>query len=152
MHRVRMSVQENKLVSTVLSDHDYSVAIEETGRGWVIELNGTVVAFAIGNAENGSIWALFVDPMHEGKGYGRQLHDVMIAWLWERGHHRLWLTTEPDTRAERFYRKAGWACVGATPGGEIRFELKKPGNSGGAGFRYFGYFGSRRVGYLGWSE
>lgn len=126
MHRVRMSVQENRLVSMQLSERDYVVAIQETGRGWVIELAGNIVAFAIGDAVTGSIWALFVEPGHEGKGFGRQLHDVMIAWLWERGHERLWLTTDPGTRAERFYEAAGWRPVGPGSGGEIRFELARP--------------------------
>lgn len=93
MHRVRMSVQENRLISTRISDDDYAAAVEESGRGWVIELGESVVAFAVGNAVNGSIWALFVDPAHEGRGYGRWLHDVMVTWLWEQGHDQLWLTT-----------------------------------------------------------
>jgi GNAT superfamily N-acetyltransferase len=121
-----MSVQQNRLISVALSEHDYAVAIEETGRGWVVELQGEIVAFAVGNSVSGSIWALFVEPGHEGNGYGRQLHDVIVAWLWEQGHHQLWLTTEPGTRAERFYREAGWRRVRADPGGEVRFELKRP--------------------------
>lgn len=125
MHRVRASVRENRLVSVALSEQDYVTAIQETGRGWVVELQGTIVAFAVGNSQSGNIWALFVEPGHEGKGYGRQLHDIMVAWLWSQGRHRLWLTTDPGTRAERFYREAGWQQVGMAPDGEIRFELKK---------------------------
>lgn len=125
MHRVRLSVQENRLVSTKLTERDYLVAIEATGRGWVLELEGTVVAFAIGNASNGSIWALFVEPGYEGRGYGRELHDIMIAWLREQGHDRLWLSTDPGTRAERFYLAAGWRRAGVADGGEIRFELSR---------------------------
>ena len=113
-------------MSVTLSEHDYAVAIEETGRGWVVELQGRIVAFAVGNARTGNIWALFVEPGHEGKGYGRQLHDVMVAWLWEQEHNQLWLTTEPGTRAERFYQQAGWERAGSTSGGEVRFELKRP--------------------------
>lgn len=37
MHRVRLSVIENRLASIVTED-DYIPAIEETGRGWVVEL------------------------------------------------------------------------------------------------------------------
>jgi GNAT superfamily N-acetyltransferase len=65
------------------------------------------VAFAIGNATYGNIWALFVDPAHERRGHGRRLHDAMVAWLWSQGLRKLWLTTEPGTRAERFYTEAG---------------------------------------------
>jgi GNAT superfamily N-acetyltransferase len=123
MHKVRMSVQENWLVSTTLTQDDYIQAIEATGRGWVIELHGTVLAFAVGDASSGSIWALFVEPGHEGRGFGRQLHDCMVAWLWQQGFERLWLTTDPGTRAYRFYETAGWQRVGEAAHGEVRLEL-----------------------------
>ncbi len=123
---VRASVRENRLVSTVITDEDVRMAIEETGRGWVVEADGEVVAFAIGNAATGNIWALFVHPSHEGRGYGRQLHDAMVAWLCTSGLQRLWLTTEPGTRAQRFYESAGWKLTGTTAGGELRYELQRP--------------------------
>ncbi|GFE81122.1 hypothetical protein GCM10011487_31220 [Steroidobacter agaridevorans] len=123
MHRVRMSVLENRLVSRQLSEQDYRVEIETTGRGWVIELEGNIVAFAVGNAATGGIWALFVEPGHEGKGYGRQLHDTMVDWLRQQGQDRLWLTTGPETRASRFYERAGWRRVDVTGDGELRYEL-----------------------------
>lgn len=129
MHRVRMSVRENELVSVVLTERDYVEAIEQTGRGWVVEIDGHIVAFAVGDKDSGSIWALFVEPGHERKGYGRRLHDAMVGWLWAQGHERLWLTTEPGTRAERFYQEAGWHRVGSASRGEVRFELTRP--SGG---------------------
>jgi GNAT superfamily N-acetyltransferase len=124
-----VSVNENRLRSTVITDEDVRVAIEDTGRGWVVEANGDVVAFAIGNAANGNVWALFVHPEHEGRGYGRRLHDMMVAWLWSAGLGRLWLTTEPGTRAQRFYEKAGWQRTGTTAGGELRYELQRPSGS-----------------------
>lgn len=126
MHRVRMSVRENRLVSMSLSEGDYVVAIEQTGRGWVVELAGTVVAFAVGDAHTGSIWALFVDPGHEGRGFGRQLHDEMVSWLWQQGLERLWLSTDPGTRAQRFYEAAGWKYAGPGAHGEVRLELHRP--------------------------
>ena len=81
LQRVRASVRENRLVSTVITDEDVRRAIEETGRGWVVEADGEVVAFAIGNATDGNVWALFVHPDHERRGHGRRLHDAMVAWL-----------------------------------------------------------------------
>jgi GNAT superfamily N-acetyltransferase len=130
MHRVRMSVQENRLVSMQLTDADYIDAIESRGRGWVVEVDGTIVAFAVGDASNASIWALFVEPDFEGRGFGRQLHDEMVNWLWQRGHDRLWLTTDPGTRAQRFYEAAGWRVTGAGAHGEVRLELYKRGSQG----------------------
>lgn len=126
MFRVRMSVRENVLVSTVITEADALEAIELLGRGWVVESRGEIVAFAVGNSKNGNIWALFVDPDHERRGYGRQLHDTMVDWLWSQGLGRLWLTTDPGTRAERFYEAAGWKRTGMTGRGEVRFELTAP--------------------------
>lgn len=130
IQRVRRAVRENRLTSSVITDGDVQRAIEATGRGWVIDIDGEVVAFAIGNATDGNVWALFVDPVHERRGYGRQLHDAMIAWLWSRGLRKLWLTTQPGTRAERFYTVAGWRATGLTAFGEIRFELERPARTG----------------------
>jgi GNAT superfamily N-acetyltransferase len=126
IHRVRMSVRENRLVSTVITEADTLNAIEVTGRGWVIETGGEIVAFAIGNAATGNIWALFVDPDHERRGYGRRLHDAMVDWLWSRGLTRLWLTTDSGTRAQRFYEAAGWKYTGPGKGGEAAYELRRP--------------------------
>ena len=126
IQRVRASVNENRLVSTVITDEDVRVAIEDTGRGWVVDEDGEVVAFAIGNSRNGNVWALFVHPEHEGRGYGRRLHDTMVSWLWDAGLQLLWLTTEPGTRAQRFYEAAGWQRAGITTGGELRYELQRP--------------------------
>ena len=115
-----MSVRENRLTSLALTEADYA-AVLESGRGWVAECDGVVVGFAICNAASGNIWALFVDPSHERRGYGRQLHDAMMTWLRPRCA-RVWLTTEPGTRAERFYECAGWKRAGTTSSGEVRFE------------------------------
>ncbi len=124
MHRVRLAVRENKLTTSVVIEEDYVSAIEETGRGWVAEIAGSIVGFAVGNAITGNIWALFVDPQHEARGEGRRLHDVMVAWLFARGLERLWLSTEPDTRAQRFYEAAGWQRAGTLANGELLYELR----------------------------
>lgn len=125
IQRVRHSIRENRLVSTTISDSYVLEAIEIMGRGWVIETKNKIVAFAVGNSQTGNVWALFVDPNYEGRGYGRQLHDVTVDWLFSQGLKILWLSTEPDTRAEQFYTKAGWTNAGLTESGEIRFEMKR---------------------------
>ena len=125
IQRIRHSVRENRLVSTVIRDRDVQEAIENRGRGWVVELSGELVAFAIGDAQSGNIWALFVHPDHQGKGFGRQLHDAMLEWLWSQDLDHLWLTTEPRTRAQRFYESAGWQLVGPAENGELRYEMRR---------------------------
>jgi len=120
MHRIRLAVRENILTSKI-GESDYVEVIEKLGQGWVIEAEGVMTGFAFGTLD-GNIWALFVHPGHERRGYGRILHDVMISWLFAQGCERLWLTTGTGTRAERFYRAAGWAYAGVA-GGEARYEL-----------------------------
>ena len=129
IQRVRRSVRENRLVSMTIADEDVREAIDHTGRGWVIELEAGVVAFAIGNARTGNIWALFVHPDHEHHGYGRALHDTMIDWLWSQGLSRLWLTTGAGTRAQQFYEAAGWRLVDRTDSGELRYERTRTAGS-----------------------
>jgi len=132
IQRVRACVHENRLVSRRISDEEVQRHLELLGRGWVIEVDGVVVAFAIGDATIGNIWALFVDPRHERRGYGRRLHDAMVEWLWSQGLGHLWLATEAGTRAERFYRAAGWRHAGLTPHGELAFVLDRvPASAGG---------------------
>lgn len=125
---VRASVRENRLVSTIITDDDVRVMIERDGRGWVVEADRQIVGFSVGNATNGNLWALFVHPQHERRGYGKALHDAAVAWLWSRGIDRLWLTTEPRTRAQGFYETAGWALVGETDRGELFYELRRASN------------------------
>lgn len=126
MHRVRLAVLENRLTTTVIDEADYIPAIESTGRGWVVECDDGIIGFAIANGETGSIWALFVEPSHEGRGHGKRLHDTAVTWLWSRGLEKIWLNTEPGTRAQGFYRSLGWTQVGATEDGEVLFERLRP--------------------------
>ena len=126
IQRVRAAVRENRLLSRSISDDEVQRHLEVLGRGWVIEVDGDVVAFAVGDATIGNVWALFVDPAHEHRGFGRRLHDAMVEWLWSQGLQHLWLATGAGTRAERFYRAAGWRDAGTTPHGELAFVLDRP--------------------------
>ena len=126
MHRVRLAVRENTLSDPHrITVAEYAAALEDSGRTWVIEMDGEVVAFATGY-KTGNIWALFVHPDHEGRGYGKTLHSTMIAWLWSLGLSALWLTTAPGSRAERFYISQGWLPCGIVSSGELRLELAAP--------------------------
>ena len=126
IHAVRMSVRENQLTRSVITERDYVEHLQTVGRGWVIETAGQIVAVVIGNAQSGNIWGLFVHPDFERQGFGRRLLDTAENWLWSEGLTRLWLTTEPATRAQSFYESAGWMNVGTTDHGEIRFEVSVP--------------------------
>lgn len=123
MRRVRGAVLENRLTTTVLSAEDYRSAIVERGRGWVAVDGERVVGFAVGSREDGNLWALFVEPQSEQQGLGRRLLDAVVEWLGAEGVRRMWLRTDPGTRAEGFYRAAGWEACGVNADGELRFEL-----------------------------
>ena len=125
--RVRYAVTENTLTPGRIDDEELFDQIERTGRGWVVEEDGEIVAFAIGNASDGNIWALFVDPPAQGRGHGARLHDVMVGWLFAQGLERLWLGTGNETRARAFYEKHGWREAGPYGERETRYELARPG-------------------------
>lgn len=120
--KVRYSVTENTLAPGVLTDEDCRREIEDTGRGWVVEEHGEIEAFAIGNAQTGNVWAMFVRPQAQGKGFGSRLHETMLAWFRTQPVRRLWLTTGTTTRARAFYERRGWVYVGPSGADEVRYE------------------------------
>ncbi len=67
MHRVRMSMRENRLRSRI-GPTDYANAMTKPGKGWVVGTHDKGLGFAVGNRTNGNIWALCADPCHEGRG------------------------------------------------------------------------------------
>ncbi len=119
---VRYAVTENTLRPGRLNDEDLRREIEDTGRGWVVEHGKRILAFAIGNAHSGNIWAMFVHPAAQGQGHGGRLHAVMIDWLMAQGGPALWLTTGATTRACGFYEARGWHRVAMWDTDEARYE------------------------------
>ncbi len=128
MHAVRCAVRENRLSRPDrITSADYRAMLERDGRGWVAEVDGRIVGFAVADLCRFNVWALFVDPEHERRGVGRVLHDVMMEWFFEQpGVEGVWLTTAPGTRAEKFYERAGWRNHGLDVHGETRFEMSRP--------------------------
>lgn len=124
VNALRLRVREN-----ILSRPDWLTpertleAITETGRGWVWEEDGVILGFSVANARERNIWALFIEPGHEGRGIGRDLLEAAVEWLWSQSSRKIWLTTDHSTRAEGFYRAAGWQETARLKNGEIRFEL-----------------------------
>lgn len=109
MSRIRLSVREN-----VLSDPKrvtaqmYEDYLEKDGRGWVAEIGGEIAAFCYADKNDGSIWALFVDPEKEGRGLAKTLLHLAVDWIFEIGHASAKLDTGAHTRADRFYALQGW--------------------------------------------
>ena len=121
---VRNSVTENTLSNPdLVTDEDCLDFITKRGKGWVCEIDNKIVGFSIVDLKEHNIWALFVRPNYEKKGIGRQLHDLMLNWYFNKTFKNVWLGTSPNTRAEFFYRKSGWTKVGIHGKGEIKFEM-----------------------------
>ena len=121
---VRRVVKENILSNPLLvTDKDCEEYLTQRGKGWVCELNNTIVGFAITDIQGKSIWALFIHPEYEEKGIGKKLHTIMMNWYFNNTKETVWLTTAPGTRAEIFYKMNGWKAVGKKDNGEIKFEM-----------------------------
>lgn len=124
MHRIRLAVHENRLSDSLsVKPDDYRCRLAPDGISVVAESDGRLVGFGIADVATARIWALFVAPAWEGCGVGRRLHDALVDALFARGFTQLHLSTEPGTRAERFYRQAGWEPTGDTAGGEVGYRL-----------------------------
>jgi len=121
---VRNSVKENQLSDPALvSDLNCKEYLTVRGKGWVCEIDNHIVGFSIADIQGNNIWALFVLPGYEGKGIGKKLHDLMLDWYFDQTEKTVWLSTAPGTRAEEFYKQAGWKVVGIHGKGETKFEM-----------------------------
>jgi GNAT superfamily N-acetyltransferase len=86
------------------------------------EDGGVIKGFSAGDPRDGSIFALFVDPAFEGQGIGQALILAACRSLAVAGHRIAKLSTDPGTRAERFYLRNGWRAKGIDARGEMVFE------------------------------
>ncbi len=124
MQIVRNSVKENQLSNpTLVKDADYEEYLLSRGKGWICEVNNSVVGFAIVDLQENNIWALFVTPANAEKGIGKKLHSIMLNWYFKQTQQTVWLGTAPNSRAEIFYTKHGWTKVGMHGNNEVKFEM-----------------------------
>ena len=121
---VRTSVTENTSSNpNLVTDEACEEFITKRGKGQVCEIDAQIVGFAIADLKENNVWALFLDPKFEKKGIGQQLHNTMLDWYFKQTEEKIWLGTAFNTRAEQFYRKAGWTEVGTHGTKEIKFEM-----------------------------
>ena len=78
---------------------------------WVAKVDGRIVGVAA--VHDGWLDQLYVLPEAQGHGVGRSLLDV--AKEHSGGRLRLWVFSR-NTRAQRFYARAGFVVTGATDG------------------------------------
>ena len=70
---VRNAVKENMLSDPALvPDKDVEDYIHNRGKGWVCEVDNTIVGFAIVSVTDNNVWALFIQPGYDKKGIGKE--------------------------------------------------------------------------------
>src|SRR6185312_2709303 len=127
---VRIDAVENRvtlegLASLGVTINSLTQRLATTHKGWLCELDGVPIGFAIGNGSTGELEVIAVLRAYEGKGVGRQLLTSAQNWLFEQGRETLWLTTGvKSNRAFGFYQKMGWTVVSSHPHGGHRMELR----------------------------
>ena len=127
MHAIRIGVRENKLSDPSWLTHEVwssCLAGRSPANTWVSEADGKVVGFSVARIAEADIWALFVDPVAEGRSHGKNLLRVASDWLFAQGVIEIRLSTTVDTRADAFYRQQGWQRGELTPKGEVVYRLR----------------------------
>jgi GNAT superfamily N-acetyltransferase len=124
---VRLAVHENRLSDSASESVGQVVSwLFDNSIFWVWEEDGAIQGFSAADPRDGSIFALFVHPLYEGRGIGRALLPLACEILRASGHATARLKTDPGTRAERFYRMDGWTEVGRQADGQIIFQKALP--------------------------
>ena len=138
---VRTSVRENHLDLEQLADRGVTaesmaaMLADDDMRTWVIEEQGGVAGFTMADARTGTVYALFVKPDSDRRGYGRTLLRACEDFLFYAGWETIWLQTgrEPHNRAHGFYRAAGWYLVGPADHDDVRYEKHRPESADASG-------------------
>jgi hypothetical protein len=124
MHAVQMALAEDKSVYPPLTGPQDFHRLLTSGKGWVCEVEGDLLGFALVDLPQARVSALTVRPGLEGDFINRMLHDMMTSWCFARAVPKLTLSTCSNTRAEQFYLKAGWVKTGVDANGKNAFELE----------------------------
>lgn len=120
---VRLAVRENQLSAASAGKVETTADwIFENATFWVWEEAGAVQGFSVADPRDGTIFGLFIHPDYEGRGLARALLPLACEDLRVAGFSVATLSTDPGTRAERFYRLNGWEESGYQDNGEIIFR------------------------------
>ena len=123
---IRAGVRENRLRDpSLVTVEDVCWYVDNPGLFVWVE-NSKIVGFSAADPRSGSIFALFVEEAYEGRGIGQALFQRAVEVLNDAGCLRMWLTTWPGTRAERFYRRAGWRVTGIKDGNLVFGKARQP--------------------------
>ena len=122
----RTSVKENHLSREQLEHMGItkSIVTDMIGKShcaWVAVDGGKVIGFSMILPDEACLFAAFVLPEYEGKGVGRSLVELAEQELFK--HHKtVWLETDKNSRAARFYMRLGWVKKEDVSESDIRLE------------------------------
>lgn len=129
---IRTSVTQNhqsreELAAIGVTPQAIGEMFRTTSRAWIAEDGSEALAFAMADAAEGTVFAMFVRPGNEGRGLGRALMHEAESWLFAEGWDEIWLLTgsDPALRAVGFYLRLGWTAVGAEPDGQTRYVKRR---------------------------
>lgn len=91
---------------------------------WVAVDNENIIGFSMILQDEGCLFAAFVRPEYENKGAGRKLARAAEHELFKH-HDVVWLETDKNSRAAKFYRHLGWGNDAAINDVDIRLEKKR---------------------------
>lgn len=112
LFHIRTAVRENhlsreQLASLGITETSIAEMISAVPCAWVAISGNEVVGFSMIDIAEGSLFAAFVLPSHEGMGIGAKLVDAAENELF-RHHSEIWLETAKNSRAAGFYKHLGW--------------------------------------------
>ena len=126
---VRVATHENRLTYEELhaigiTEQSVRERLRESFKGWLCEVDGQVVGFAMGDKSTGELWVIAVLPEYLGQRIGSRLLTAVENWLRENGCKLLWLTTDidPTLKAYSFYLSHRW--VDDRIEGGLRYMVK----------------------------
>lgn len=127
---IRTHVKENHLSIEQLIEMDITPAtiltlMQSHPCIWVVENEEKVVGFSIVDIEEGCVFATFVHPENEGRGIGKMLMEKAEHALFTQ-HQSIWLETDKNSRACKFYQSLGWSAVEFFPNGDVKMEKSRP--------------------------
>jgi len=130
LFHIRTSVRENhlsreQLAGLGITETSIAEMISSGPCAWVAVSGDEVVGFSMIDITEGSLFAAFVLPSHEGMGFGAELVRVAENGLFRR-HSEIWLETAENSRAAGFYKHLGWGNEVKVEDDQIRLTKARP--------------------------
>lgn len=110
-YEIRFSVEENIVHPHQIQYLLRNQALEDIsqGGGWICKHGNEYVGFCMGIfIPDPIIGGLFVKPEYQSKGIGKYLLNKVTEWMFFNEAKEIKLTTDPMSKAEKFYQGQGW--------------------------------------------